>query len=544
MRFALPLLAALLFCSSAWSQRLLTTPDLASFSPALHYPWDALVSEIVPVPGGGHVVRGRFEVWYEGKQFVDLLRLKANGEPDTDWQILANSNISAVLPTPYGAVLSGNFTYLNGSPVTAPVLVSSMGFGLVSLANLPNVISVVGTAYDPASGLIYVVTRMKDLTTHHVRRYDPRTGQWDTQWRFQLPDIPSSAPEGGIRVDDKGGLWVVWLYTDSCYLGCPTRKTARFSIAEPGRQLVDNVPTQWQRLPVLSGDYAYLDEYRYRIDTGAKDIAWKSAAPVHFADKDAIYYRTYETGSTTPPVAEGIVYRRAPTSGTGAPDDWIFHTLVVPTAGERQEWSVGALVNWPMPNGQDEKVAPAWVRRNGMSSYNAMMDRQSATTNPELSVVEYYLPALKHYFITGRKNEQDQLDALPQSFQRTGMTFAAKTSKYRDIPEQPVCRMYFPPSNGGSNTHFYGVGMDCRDLNKLGGMKYEGYDFSVLKPVNGSCPAAAPHPVTRLYNNKAAANDSNHRYVVATTTKARMLAQGWLDEGPVFCSSSVTDAAN
>ncbi len=70
-----------------------------------------------------------------------------------------------------------------------------------------------------------------------------------------------------------------------------------------------------------------------------------------------------------------------------------------------------------------------------------------------------------------------------------------------------------------------------------------GYDFSVLRPAASGCPATAPNAVTRLFNNKAAANDGNHRYVVSAATKAKMIAQGWVVEGAVFCSSSVTDAA-
>ena len=159
-----------------------------------------------------------------------------------------------------------------------------------------------------------------------------------------------------------------------------------------------------------------------------------------------------------------------------------------------------------------------------------------------VSVVEYYVPALKRYFMTGRTNEQATLDALPASFTRTGMSFAAKSSRYADIAEQPVCRLYAAPENGGSNSHFVGVATDCATLNKLPGLKYEGYDFSVLKPAASGCPSTAPTAVTRLFNNKAAANDGNHRYVVSTVTKARMIAQGWIDEGAVFCSTSVTDA--
>ena len=62
------------------------------------------------------------------------------------------------------------------------------------------------------------------------------------------------------------------------------------------------------------------------------------------------------------------------------------------------------------------------------------------------------------------------------------MSFAARSSRYRDAIEQPVCRFYSPPARGGSNTHFYGVGSDCAALNKSASVQYESFDFSVRQP--------------------------------------------------------------
>ena len=135
------------------------------------------------------------------------------------------------------------------------------------------------------------------------------------------------------------------------------------------------------------------------------------------------------------------------------------------------------------------------------------------------------------------------MDAAPNTFVRTGMSFTAKSSRYSDITEQPVCRLYAAPEKGGSNSHFYGTGNDCTVLNTITGLKYEGFDFSVVKPSStGACPFTAVYPVTRLFNNKAQTNDGNHRYVVSNATKARMVALGWVDEGAVFCSTGVADA--
>jgi len=50
--------------------------------------------------------------------------------------------------------------------------------------------------------------------------------------------------------------------------------------------------------------------------------------------------------------------------------------------------------------------------------------------------------------------------------------------------------------------------------------------------------------VFRLFYNQSATNQGNHRYVVSVATKAKMIAQGWADEGAVFCSASAVDALN
>lgn len=112
------------------------------------------------------------------------------------------------------------------------------------------------------------------------------------------------------------------------------------------------------------------------------------------------------------------------------------------------------------------------------------------------------------------------------------------------MPEAPICRVYSAPENGGSNTHFYGASDDCAQLNTVTGLRFEGFDFATIKPTNATCPTTARNPVYRLFNNKSATNQGNHRYVVSVATKSSMVAQGWVDEGAVFCSASVVDALN
>jgi len=53
-------------------------------------------------------------------------------------------------------------------------------------------------------------------------------------------------------------------------------------------------------------------------------------------------------------------------------------------------------------------------------------------------------------------------------------------------------------------------------------------------PADGACPARTV-TVYRLYNNRAQAMDSNHRYVVRPELYAQMMARGWIGEGVAMC---------
>jgi len=154
-------------------------------------------------------------------------------------------------------------------------------------------------------------------------------------------------------------------------------------------------------------------------------------------------------------------------------------------------------------------------------------------------VVEYYIPSLNHYFVSGRPNEQALLDSLPGSFTRTGASFLGFPSTEAPQGSAPVCRFYLPAP--GPNTHFYGQPADCNAINALGSpqFQFEGYDFAVYTPVAGACPSYAPYRVYRSFNNRSALNDANHRYTTNVTNYNTMTGLGWAAEGAVFCSDVV-----
>jgi len=165
-----------------------------------------------------------------------------------------------------------------------------------------------------------------------------------------------------------------------------------------------------------------------------------------------------------------------------------------------------------------------------------------------VEVVEYYMINLNKYFITGRSDEKALLDAYPAAFRRTGARFSA-LSAATSLPAgmENICRFYLPPGKGGPNTHFYGRPADCNSIRATGNpmFEYEGEDFAIAFPTafGGLCPASAPNPIYRLFNNRAAQNDANHRYTNSLSRYNQMIARGWLPEGPVFCATTASDGS-
>jgi hypothetical protein len=435
------------------------------------------------------------------------------------------SGIYRAVATPNGIAVSGTMDRVNGIAVDGFAYISLLDGRLLPqpvfpvYGNQPEVI-----AYDATTGFVYVKNG-----ANAMRRFNAATSDSDANWGLNVAGELGYALDIGYAIgftpptaDGKGGLWIG--QSDDPYLGTPNyfltrialelRSTAVFTF---GTKLMNS------KFFSIAGDYLYpyASKQRLRTSDASIDESWSSAGSALFADKNYVYLSDFK---------QPYVLSRAKTSGVGTADNWGF---TLPAGYEL--FHLRQALPWPTD------VSPDGVAFAGR---NELIVKDDPAGNVAQTVIEYYAPAAKRYFITGRKAEQDALDAMPASFTRTGMRFAAKSSRYRDIPEQPVCRLYAAPDKGGSNSHFYGIGNDCPTLNKLSGLKYEGFDFSVLKPASSGCPSEAPNAVTRLFNNKVATNEGNHRYVVSAATKARMLAQGWVDEGAVFCAVTVTEAAN
>jgi len=155
-------------------------------------------------------------------------------------------------------------------------------------------------------------------------------------------------------------------------------------------------------------------------------------------------------------------------------------------------------------------------------------------------VVEYYNLQTGHYFMTIDVQEMATIDAggAGPGWIRTGYAFDAYWSGPGPFYcggycGEDVTRFYGPQPN----SHFYTVDpAEAALLDRPGtGWIKEGSAFSAGTPdAQGGCGTLVP--VYRLYNNRFAFNDSNHRFVTSPEERARMIAKGWADEGVKLCA--------
>lgn len=166
---------------------------------------------------------------------------------------------------------------------------------------------------------------------------------------------------------------------------------------------------------------------------------------------------------------------------------------------------------------------------------------------PPVSVIEYYSPALGHYFMTADPGEIAGLDnGVIGGWVRTGYQFVAWNAVPLNALLNPVCRFYGLPQ-AGLNSHFYSASpAECAAVkaNMSWSWQFESGDvFQVKMPdlTTGACPAGTI-PIYRLYNNRP---DANHRYTSDLAVRNAMVSAGFISEGygplgVAFCVMSAT----
>ena len=215
----------------------------------------------------------------------------------------------------------------------------------------------------------------------------------------------------------------------------------------------------------------------------------------------------------------------------------VAHGFDVRSSADIFTWSLEFLSGYAALDTVARATSARMVRVTGGGDDALLLDKaEPLPPGPgEALIVEYYAPALDHYFVTGYANEIAILDAgvLVPGWQRTGYTFKAYAPA--TAAGVPACRFFGRPGIG-PNTHFYTVfANECQSLMNQNAWIFEGLVFRVEQPdAIGACPADRV-PVVRVYNN-GKGGEANHRYLTSHSEATAMVLQGWLIEGPVFCS--------
>ena len=151
-------------------------------------------------------------------------------------------------------------------------------------------------------------------------------------------------------------------------------------------------------------------------------------------------------------------------------------------------------------------------------------------------VVEFFYPPANHYFLTASAEEAAFIDAGGVgTWVRTGFSFRAWSLGNAAPGTLPVCRFTGTP-NIGPNSHFFtSDANECAIVQTNPYWFYEGLAFRTLPPSAGGC-AAGTTPVVRFFSPGTDVTLTRHRYVIDPTEAARMRADGWLEEGTVFCA--------
>jgi photosystem II stability/assembly factor-like uncharacterized protein len=164
-----------------------------------------------------------------------------------------------------------------------------------------------------------------------------------------------------------------------------------------------------------------------------------------------------------------------------------------------------------------------------------------------VEMVEFHNTLLDHYFITFDAAEAAGIDrgAAGPGWTRTGLSFPAYRNKDGlSYLAQSGCRFYGTPGVG-PNSHFFtaDAGECAQVLSDPGWMREDATAFVAMLPQLVFDPVTKANVrdcgirqnVLRLYNNRYAQNDSNHRYTTERAVYDSMIAAGWIGEGPRFC---------
>lgn len=172
---------------------------------------------------------------------------------------------------------------------------------------------------------------------------------------------------------------------------------------------------------------------------------------------------------------------------------------------------------------------------NAEAAVKAARSASSGDDTPpagSVTVVEFYNPSLRHYFVTANPDEIRKLDdGTFRGWTRTGQRFYVRPAGSATSGTSPVCRFYGKPE-AGLDSHFYSpFGSECDAVRErfAASWQFESPDvFRVQTPdAGGACPTGT-EKVYRLFNNRT---DANHRYTTQSAIRTQMLGEGFVSEG-------------
>jgi len=182
------------------------------------------------------------------------------------------------------------------------------------------------------------------------------------------------------------------------------------------------------------------------------------------------------------------------------------------------------------------------------ASWNSVEICFSSMPSIAADVIEFYHPKLNHYFYTPVDAEIAYIESggAGPGWGRTGEKFRAMLfdgncggtgwldSEYGQ-PMQRTYRFYGTPGKGPNSHFFSGSASECYAVTQDPGWQYEASTFMAQPLQAGGKCAKWGTPLYRVYNNRHASNDANHRYTTKQTVVDEMVAKGWVSEGAVMC---------
>ena len=498
--------------------------------------------------GAGYVVGGNFEYTYNAVRYANLMRLGADLKPDPNWQPGVSGIVNTLAIDRDGGLIVGGERLLD-----APS--NLIRFGADGQLDPRWRKSFNGAVLTVAAGLDGDVFaggqfgKVDDVNVPAIARFRS-DGALQAGWAQSAPwPQQAGAPfvgfgsDGVRKIIDAGdaGIVVLWQRTTGIF-GFPVPKLSRFSRMNDGAILPNPAGLDAISAGTVLQDVNGAQLFGLRNVAGTATLVRLLPGTLEIDPQ----WLPPIVGVSVAALSESYVYlfngRRMLRSANGATldPDWSLGSRTI--LGWLDTATPGDGLTWSSQGG-----APVAIR----------------TPSPAVGhriAVEYFAKNIQRFFVTARGTEQQNLDSMPTQFTRTGMQFGAfdgtatlpagvdGSSSFATpggaAGALPVCRFYAPPIRGGSNTHFYGRRTDCQLLNTYPQVINEGYDFAAPPPATstGACPANAPWPVYRLFNNQSASNNGNHRYVVSRTRVEEMKARGWVDEGVSFCATSAADS--